>query len=271
MKYLSFGAFAFLFFWGKMGTAQVFQSPFPLANQLALAGATIAQPKAENSLSGEAVLGNLEKSAVFAGAALPYSLSGWQSAEVQGIFKLKQNSGVGFDWARSAVEGYTEQRFRAQYGRRLTRQLTLGGSFDYLHVSAREYGAHSGTGLSAHLLAEVVPHFFLAARIGHAIQPNLGGQKVPSNLRLGAFWQVSSLLNIMVEVEKEVSHTAIPKIGFEYRPVNQVTVRLGVRGTPARVCGGIGLRLKNGLMLDAGSEWHAVLGATPAAAVGWRF
>jgi hypothetical protein len=33
---------------------------------------------------------------------------------------------------------------------------------------------------------------------------------------------------------------------------------------------GAGLVLKNGLTLDVGSDWHPVLGFTPAAMVAWR-
>ncbi|MFN0037629.1 MAG: hypothetical protein ACKVUS_21410, partial [Saprospiraceae bacterium] len=90
-------------------------------------------------------------------------------------------------------------------------------------------------------------------------------------LRIGAAWQTSSLLIFLAEVEKSLERNAQIKAGFEYRPVDVLVIRAGVRtGGTTRVGFGAGVRLKNGLALDFGSEWHPTLGITPAAMIVWR-
>ena len=61
------------------------------------------------------------------------------------------------------------------------------------------------------------------------------------------------------------------KAGMEYRPLESLYVRAGVRtGGTARAGFGIGIRFGKGLGLDAGSEWHPSLGITPALMFVWR-
>ena len=58
--------------------------------------------------------------------------------------------------------------------------------------------------------------------------------------------------------------------GAAYHAAPAVRIRAGVRSEPARPAFGAGCRLKNGLTLDAGTEWHPNLGLTPAFMVSWQ-
>lgn len=251
--------------------AQVFMRPFDNAASLALGGANVAYPGLALGVSNEALPGYGDRAGVYLGSALPYSITGWQTAQAQGFIGLGKYDGLGLDVAHSGVEAYQEQQFRLSYGRRLGERFYLGGSAALMRVSAQEYGSANGFTFGVGLLARVLPQLWLGARVHNPFQQKVGDYGAAGTLRIGTAWQPSAVLTMLAEVEKSLERSAQVKGGIEYRPVEVLVLRAGVRtGGAARIGFGAGVRLKNGLSLDVGSEWHPSLGITPAAMVSWR-
>lgn len=268
MRCFTFGLLIFFFF---PASAQVFMRPFDNAASLALGGATVAYAGADAGLSNEALTGFGDRAGVYLGSALPYGITGWQTAQFQGFTKLGKYDGIGLDIAHSGVEAYREQQFRLLYGRRLGERFFIGGSAAFLRVSAQEYGSANGVTFGIGLLAQVLPRFWLGARLYNPFQQEVAGETTASSMRVGAAWQASGIFTLLAEVEKSLDRDARIKTGIEYRPAEVLVIRAGVRaGSAAQMGFGAGVRLKNGLALDVGSEWHPSLGMTPAAMVAWR-
>jgi hypothetical protein len=252
-------------------SSQVFMRPFDNAASLALGAATAAYPNTSVGLANESLLGQGEKRGVFLGSAIPYGISGWQTAHFQGFTKFGSNDGLGLDIAHSGIEAYQEQHFRLLYGRRLGEKFYLGGSAALQRVSAQEYGSANGVTFGIGILARALPNVWLGARLQNPFQQKIGDYEALSLLRIGVAWQASDLFIFLSEVEKSLERDAQIKVGVEYRPVDVLVIRAGVRaGGASRIAFGAGIRLKNGLALDFGSEWHPSLGVTPAAMIVWR-
>lgn len=251
--------------------AQVFMRTFDNAASLSLGGAGVAYPGISTGLSNEALPGFGEKIGVFLGSAIPYSISGWQTAQFQGFTKLGDNDGLGLDITHSGIEVYQEQQFRLLYGRRMGERFYFGGSAAFMRVSAQEYGSANGITFGLGILANVLPNLWLGARVHNPFQQKVGDYAASGAMRIGAAWQTSNILILLTEVEKSLDRSAQIKAGIEYRPVEVLVIRTGVRtGGASRIGFGAGIRLKNGLTFDMGSEWHPSLGITPAATLAWR-
>ncbi len=263
--------FSFFILFLLPARAQVFMRPFDNAPSLSLGGAVAAYPGLETGLSNEALAGFGEKMAVFLGSAIPYGIPGWQTARLQGLVKIDGNSGAGLDFSHSGIETYQEQRFSLLYGRRLGERLYLGGSADLLRISAQEYGSATGLNFGIGVLSNPVPQLWLGARIRNPVPQKTGLEKPAAALILGIAWKVSPILVLLAETEKMLERPAQIKAGIEYHPAPALFFRAGVRtGGTARIGFGAGIRLKNGLGMDAGSEWHPSLGLTPSAMIIWR-
>lgn len=255
------------------GSSQVFMRPFDNAAALAMGGASIALPTLSDGLTNDAQAGmaKVKSLGVWAGSAIPYSISGWQSAHFQGVIGIDKGSGIGLDIQHSATDAYAEQRFRLVYGRQLSEKVFLGGSADVLRVSAQEYGSVTSATFSLSVLAHALPRVWLGAKLQNPFQQKIGDELPISLFRIGGVWKPSDLFFFSAEVEKDLDRPTQIKAGFEYRPQEMLAIRAGVRsGTVARAGFGLGLRLKSGLSIDVGSEWHPTLGITPAAMVSWR-
>ncbi len=244
--------------------------PFENAATMTLGGAGVAYPGAAAGLGNDAVPGMGEKWGVFLGSALPYGITGWQTAQLQGFFPLSKSDGLGLDLTHSSIEAYSEQRVRLIYGRRLGAKLLVGGSADLLHVSAREYGSAAGVNVGLSVLANPLPDIWLGARVQNPVQFELGDALVPTVFRLGAAWRAGPTLILLAETEKDLERPVQVKAGVEYHPLDLLVLRLGLRTGPGRMAFGGGIRLQNGLAFDTGVEWHPVLGLTPSATIVWR-
>ncbi len=245
--------------------------PFDNAAAMGMGGATVAMPDYAAGLANEAQLGLKKKFGLFAGSAVPYSLGDWQTVQIQGIVGLGSSGGAGLGVFHSGTELYSEQRYQLSYGRRLGEKFYLGGSADVLHNNAREYGSNTAASFSLGLLAQALPKVWIAGRVQNPFQQQIGDDILPTVVRVGATWKPSELFLLAIETEKDLERPAQVKAGIEYRPSPMVAIRAGTRtGKVARMAFGLGLRLKNGVSVDVGSEWHPVLGITPAAMVGWR-
>lgn len=243
--------------------------PFDNAVAMGLGGAVLAYPDAGAGISNEAVTGFAPRAFVGAGSAIPYGLADWQSARACGIFRINKNSGAGFELAHSGIEAYREQQLKLVYGRKLASNWSLGASLDVLHLSAPEYGSVTGFTFGIGLLARVMPTIWLASRVQNPVQQNLSVAPLPTVFSLGGAWKPGTHFALLAGVEKELERTGQVKCGLEYRPVEKVVFRAGVRSRPARFSLGAGVMMKNGLTIDAATEWHQFLGLTPSVMVGW--
>ncbi len=252
--------------------AQVFMRPFDPAAIMAMGGAGVAYPGLEAGIQNEAAAGMVDRRpGIFLNSTIPYGITDWQSARIQAVVGLDKNSGAGLEMAHSGLAEYREQLYRLFYGRRLGERLYLGGSADLLRVSAQEYGAATGMSFGIGILANALPGLWIGAHIQNPVQQKIGDETTSSLLRIGAAWKTSTILTLIAETEKALEKPVQIKAGLEYRPVEILVVRAGVRaGRTARMGFGAGLRFKNGLALDTAAEWHPSLGLTPSASIIWR-
>ncbi|MBL7808852.1 MAG: hypothetical protein JNN28_13615 [Saprospiraceae bacterium] len=258
-------------FWQLPLSAQVFMRPFENAAGMGMGGATIALPSLAAGISNEGQLGLGGRLGFWAGSALPYGQEGWQSVHIQGIAGIGKFGGAGLTIDHSGADLYREQRYRLAYGRRLAESFYLGGSADVLRASAQEYGSVTMATFGLSILARALPKVWVGARVQNPLQQKIGEDLVPTVLKIGATWKASDLFLLSFETEKDLERKAMIKAGMEYRPVQLLVIRAGIRSNEiTRMAFGAGLQLKHKLHIDLASEWHPSLGLTPAALISWR-
>ncbi len=268
-RILFFLFFVFTFLATRPVMAQVFMQPFENAANMAIGGASVAFEKPENGVTNPAQLGAAPRLGVYAWSAVPYGISGWQSHGFQAMTRIDRSSGVNIGVLHSGIEGYTEQRFQADYGRKLGEKVSLGGSIQAMRVSASEYGNAMGYTFAVGVTALPLPKLTIGASIQNPFSQQIAGSTTANVLRLGAKWQPSDIFLITTEIGKDLERPFQIKAGLEYHPVPVLRLRAGVRTQPSRSSFGAGLVLKNGPRIDFGAEWHPTLGLSPAAMLAW--
>ncbi len=249
--------------------AQVFQNSPMLPAWQALGNATVAQPNAENGFSNESALALTEKTQATAGVSLPFGISDWRAMRAQVALPVRNAGAFGFDLVQSGISVFREQKFGLAYGRKVAAKAWAGAGFEYLRVSADEYGAAGTLTFSLGFLAETLPGFFVGGHVHNPFAQKIGDVALASNYRFGFSWKASPVILLLGEVEKSAAQPAL-KAGFQYKLHPKIMARLGVRTNPARVGFGAGVELKSNLRADFSAEWHPILGITPAAGLVWQ-
>lgn len=271
MKIMRFGAlFAIFLYVSLFASAQVFTDVTPNATVLSLGGATISLKDAVAGLSNDALLGGKQRMGIWASVALPYSISGWQVAQVQGFVKVDNINGLGLDLSSGGTEALRETKVQALYGRRLGERLSIGTGIGAVGVSAAEYGSAWAVDYRLSILAQALPQLSIGASVQNPLASELSGSSLPVRLRVGASWIPSKVLIISSEWEKWIDRSVEIKCGVRYQPASRVVVHTGVRaGKTARAALGLGLQIGSGLWLHMAAEWNPYLNITPAGTAAW--
>ncbi|MFN7325731.1 MAG: hypothetical protein ACK5SQ_04030 [Chitinophagales bacterium] len=248
-------------------SAQAFMRPIENAAQMALGGAAVALPPSIGGLSNPAQLGILNGRQLSAWSALPYGLVSVRSQGAQALFPLTTLTGLGFGLVHTGMEGYSEQRFQASYGRKLSEQWAVGGSFLIPRVAAETDGSFTRFRVGLGILLQPIPEL----RFGAVLEDPFPSKDLLTlqSMRLGAHWVLSNLLEWTLEVSKSLRAPAQTRFGMVYQVYPNWAFRLGARNQPLRLAFGVGLELFKGLRCDFASEWHPVLGWTPALMLVW--
>jgi hypothetical protein len=250
-------------------SAQALLHPIDNAAQLALGGASVAFPQTEGGISNPAQLGLLRSTQLFAWSALPYGLVPIRSQGVQVLHSFQESSGWALGILHSGIEGYTEQRFQASYGRKLGEHWSIGGSIYAPRVSAADYGARTALRMGLGMLMQPIPGLRVGAVLEDPFPSPSPDALALTTMRMGAHWTMSSLLEWAIEASRALRNPTQVRLGLVYRAHPKVQLRFGTRTRPLRIAFGAGLELFQGFHCDIASEWHTVLGWTPALMVVW--
>ena len=182
---------------------------------------------------------------------------------------LRTRSGVfGVVLQSFGYQEFRQQKAGLSYARMLIENFSVGAQFDYFQTRIPEYGSAGFVtfeiGIQAILGKQLTvgAHVFSPAKVSWG-----GGETVPTVFKMGVAYQPSKTATVALELEKDVDYKLRPKLGLEYRPSEMLALRGGVGSNPVTVSIGVGYRLSGGIQFDAASQWHQVIGVTPAAAI----
>lgn len=165
---------------------------------------------------------------------------------------------------------YSETRAGLAYARELGKRFTAGVKLNYLHINQPEDYGGKGVGI-----AEIGVVYGLSEQLWlgvHVFNPNMSkwagymDERLLAVIRSGLLWKASEEVRVMAEVEKDVAQMACLRVGLEYLPVSQISLRFGAATAPAVTAFGFGYR--HGILkVDLAASWHTLLGFSPQLSV----
>ena len=186
--------------------------------------------------------------------------------------------GIGVD--RFGYDLYNETRASLAYAMRFGEGLRAAVQLNYLGVQLG--GNYGGTGAFAAevgVQARISEQFWLGAHLFNPTRSKLGtvtesnvvlDERVPTLLRAGLGWVVSSKLTLTGEVEKDIDRAERFRFGVEYNPSKALFLRTGI--STANVQGHFGVGVRTGrLDVDLAVAVRAQLGPTPMINLNYRF
>lgn len=187
------------------------------------------------------------------------------------------NLGVSFQYF--GTEFYSDGKAGITYARSFGKKLAAGVQLSYLYTSIAEGYGHTGTLLAEiGIIYEISPGLFLGTHVFNptrsVLKTNTHFQNiedyVSTVVRSGMGYQISKKVLLSLEVEKDIRHPAVPKIGIEYKVIESLQVRAGISNNPVLNTFGFGIRRGN-LQLDISASHHYLLGYSQQAGLIYAF
>ncbi len=164
---------------------------------------------------------------------------------------------------------YNEQKIGLAYARQLSANFAIGAQFDYLSTRIPTYGQANSFTAELGFLYKMSKTVHLGAHAYNFVRTALpNGDKLPAIYKIGLAYLPSDKVQISTELEKNIDNPINIKMGIEYRPADKFFVRTGFNTAPFRISGGLGVQ-HQGITIDAGVNYHQVLGFSPALSVAY--
>lgn len=255
------------FLWLCLSTATAFsQGWIPVgARANSMANAVVADVDAWSFFHNPGALGYMENAAVGASYENRYLLKELQTQAIVYVQPLK--AGVLSVGAQSyGYRVYRSNRFGVGYALKLHEKIAMGVQLNYQDVWVQNYDYIGTLTAEFGILAKInkkISLGFSVMNLNHAQATRIPNQRFGTFLRLGLQYQISKLVAINAEVEKEIRSKIRPRLGVDYQVVNQFFLRIGAAYNPPEITFGFGYGFDFGLRIDAGSAWRQHLGWSP--------
>ncbi len=265
MRYKALLPLLFLLGFGTILSAQNGVPPYAGARGIAMGDASVNFQGISAAFSNQAGLAYLDGMGFTIGTERRFFTSEISSFSAAFAYPTGNAGTFGLSANYFGYSGYNETRIGLAYARKLGEKVALGAQFDYLGFSIPEYGNKAVFTFELGVQAQLTEDFRIGAHIFSPVRQEIvPDEKVPTVFKLGAAYSPNEKLIISGEVEKDIDLDFSFKAGVEYYLIDILCLRAGVSTEPLQNAFGLGLRLKNGLLLDIASAYHYDLGFTPA-------
>ncbi|NQV03651.1 MAG: hypothetical protein HQ542_13465 [Bacteroidia bacterium] len=169
---------------------------------------------------------------------------------------------------------YNEFKAGIAYARKFGKRFSTGVQLNYLRIQIAEgYGSRGVVSCEIGLMYKPDPTWTIGMQVCNPIPVKLSGhpdERLPLLFRLGASYNLSGKVLILLEGEKDLEHPLVVRSGMEVHLARQIYGRIGVLSNPFTVTGGIGLSLGK-LTVDIATGYHMVLGLSPSISIRYLF
>ena len=237
---------------------------------------------------GSASLGNEDIWAYFQNpGALGFVTSGGAGISYQNRFAMKELQSQGIAFVQPLKTGvisigaqnYGYQTFKsyrvgAGYSLKLAENLSAGVQLNYQGIRLPEYyGSENTVTAEFGFLARVNESWkigFSVFNLGRTKLSDFEDDRLSTLFRLGTTYTISKKLFFTVEANKDVDSKIQFRGGMEYEALKNFYLRAGISSNPTELSFGMGYKWKK-IQLDAASNYHQVLGFSPAISFTYSF
>gem|GEM_PF-140968 len=245
----------------------------PGGRSLALGGASVALPGVWSTFTNQAGLAWQQ---------------GWQAglyAENRFMMKELSFEAVAVSWSGKpgafglaishfGFQLYSEIEAGLVYARSFGKHFSAGVQLNYIMVQISEgYGSGSLVSCEAGIMYKPDINWTIGIQVCNPFPVKVSNQPeelLPVSFRLGAGYNLSGKVLILVEGEKDLENPLVFRTGLEVRIAGSFYGRVGFLTGPISGTAGLGMTLGR-LVVDIGTRYNMTLGFSPAISIGYIF
>lgn len=233
------------------------------SNSLANASATFIDAWAFHHNPG--ALGELKKAEIGISYENRFLLKDFQSQGL--VYAQPVKKGVVSIGAQLyGLDAYRTTRIGAGYSLKLTEKLAAGVQLNYQGIRfSSNYGFKNTVTAEAGLLLSLTEKIKMGVSIfnlGRTKIASFQNERLATLMRIGGAYQLSKVVLLALEIEKNVYNPVRLKSGIEYKRLKNLFLRGGFATQPVEFTFGFGYQFKI-LQLDFGTAYHQLIGWSP--------
>ena len=222
--------------------------------------------------ANQAGLAYAESMALYASGQTRFIGTNIKTLDFGFVLPLAKKGTFGLNIQQFGTDGYKENKIGLSYGRKLFKNLSIGGQVDYVNANNIEQGSQSILTFELGILADLLPNLKLGLHAFNPVRVKLNeDDALPAIVELGFNYTVGPKFDLLGSLEKDLERDPRVKAGIVYRPNQSFSVRTGMRTAPFDFGLGLGYNIKNALSLDFGTNYHQDLGFSPSLAITYQF
>jgi len=234
---------------------------------MGMGGIGIFSPDANNLLSNQAGLAEIKSPTVIVATEQKFFLEGLNHSAA-GIALPTRSGTFGLIVSNFGFSEFRQQQAGLSYARQLSKGLLIGLQADYFQTRIPEYGSGGTLTFELGLMAELGKGLWIGTHISSPQQESVeSNASLPSTLRTGLFYEISSKTSLGIELEKDVDFPMRVRFGVEYFPIDSFVLRAGFSTEPSAFHIGLGYWVNKNLRLELANRFDPELGLTPGAGV----
>ncbi len=169
---------------------------------------------------------------------------------------------------------YNEGKAGLAFAKHFGEKFSSGVQLNYMFTNIADGYGKAGT-ITAELgvICEILPGLYLG---GHIFNPTKSSIKtigyheineyMSTIIRTGAAYTFSNKVLLCLEIEKDIRHQPVTKIGLEYMINDGMFIRAGISNNPILNAFGFGIQ-KGSIQVDISASYHYLLGYSPQAGI----
>ncbi len=210
-------------------------------------------------------IANLKKFGAFAFAEQRFLLDELTGVTAGVVIPTKAGN-FGATLGYFGFETLSEQKIGLAYARKLFKNLSIGGQFDFFNLQTGDFGSASTFTFEFGMQYEYSKKLTLGMHTLNPIRAKLNEDEIlASNLKIGLNYKFIETATLFAEFEKDLNFESSFRGGMTYLPTPNLEFRAAIRTNPTSFAFGAGYQMKSGFGLDLAANYHQILGFTPSA------
>ena len=239
------------------------ESPFEIgANAIGQGNAFAAFDGHYAILHNQAGITNVQEMSFSVDAGQIYNGSGVTHLHAAALLPTSKLGNFGIVVQRYGIDSYNFQNYGLTYARKLSAKFNIAATFNLYQFQIENYGNALVPNFQIGIQSKMNDRLSIGAHLANPLPLEIAeGVDFPTVLSIGLKYNVSSIIEMYLDVEKNIIQKENIKIGLAYAIHPKLDLRIGMNTYPGTFHFGFALNLQK-MQLNFGNGFHPILGNT---------
>jgi hypothetical protein len=255
----------------SLANAQLGQNASYGTRSLSLGGISATLNGADAIFNNFSNIGSTDSLSLLVSSERRFELQELTSVAIGAQLPVANIGNIALAISSYGLDEYKEQKFSLLYARKISSKVSISVNLDYNNLRIEQFGNKGFLSFGLGASGSLGKGFRFGVYIFNPEKIEIAeATEVPGLLKLGVQKTFSADLGLFGEVVKVIDEDINVVLGFEYKPIDVFSFRLGYNTNPGAFAFGLAYQGFPNISIEGGSQYNTVLGLTPGITVKYQ-